>query len=146
MSVQEITEMGPIDYILIEWRDRQPQGEAAPLLVDLADRGVIRILDLVFMAKDTEGSVTVLEAADIEAIEGLEQLLGAASGLLDDEDVLEAAEALDAGTSALLLVYENSWAAPIATALRGNGGQLVAGGRIPIQAVLQAIESAEAGS
>lgn len=145
MSVAELDEMGPIDYVLIEWRDQQPRGEAAPLLMDLADRGIIRILDLAFLVKDAAGSVTVLEAADVSAVEALEELAGAASGLLGDDDLEEAATALEAGTSALLLIFENSWAGPLASTVRHSGGELVASGRIPIQAVLEAIETAEAG-
>lgn len=138
--------MGPIDYLLIEWPDRQPRGEAAPLLIDLVDRGIIRILDLMFVVKDEDGSVSGLQMADVAAIEGLEVLLGASSGLLTDEDLQEAGEALEPGTSAALIVFENSWAAPLATAVRSNGGQLVASGRIPVQAVLAALEAAEAVS
>ncbi len=146
MNEDEITEMGPIDYVLIEWPDRQPNGEAAPLLIDLVDRGIIRILDLSFITKDADGAVAALAVADVEAIEGLEDLIGASSGLLSAEDLDEAAAALEPGTSAALLVYENSWAAPFATAVRRNGGQLVASGRIPVQAVLEALEAVEAGS
>lgn len=143
---EEITEMGPIDYLLIEWPDRQPRGEAAPYLLDLVDSGIIRILDLSIVRREEDGSVSTLLLADVEAIEGLEELLGASSGLLSEEDLAEAGEALEPGASAVLLVYENSWAAPLATALRGNGGQLVASGRIPVQALLEALERAEADS
>lgn len=146
MSADEITEMGPIDYLLIEWPDGQPNGEAGPLLIDLVDRGIIRILDLMFIVKDQDGSVAAMKVADVEAIEGLEELLGASSGLLDEDDVREAAEALEPGVAAGLLVYENRWAAPFATAVRRSGGQLVANGRIPVQAVLAALDAVEAGS
>src|SRR5215211_281050 len=101
--------MGPIDYLLIEWPDRQPDGEAAPLLMDLADRGIIRILDIALMAKDEDGTV----------------------GALDLGDLQEAAAALNPGSAAAVLVFENRWAAPFASAVRRNGGQLVASGRIP---------------
>jgi len=143
---EEITEMGPIDYLLIEWPDRQPRGEAAPHLLALVDAGIIRILDLSLVRKEDDGSVSTLLLADVEAIEGLEELLGASSGLLSEEDLAEAGEALEPGASAALIVYENSWAAPLATALRENGGQLVATGRIPVQALLEALETAESGS
>lgn len=146
MNETDITEMGPIDYILIEWPDQQPQGEAAPLLIDLVDRGIIRVLDVSIIVKDEDGSAAALGAADVAAIEGLEELLGAASGMLSNDDLQEAAEAMEPGTSAALIVYENSWAAPFATAVRRNGGQLVASGRIPVQAVIAALDAAEAGS
>jgi Family of unknown function (DUF6325) len=137
----QIEEMGPIDYILVEWPGRQPNGEVAPHLVDLVDRGLIRILDLIFLAKDEDGTVRGLE---IDAEGDLAVFLGATSGLLGEDDIEEAGNALEPGTSAALLVYENSWAAPFATAVRRSGGQLVAGGRIPIQAVLAALDAVEA--
>jgi len=146
MNEPDMTEMGPIDYLVVEWPERQPNGEAAPLLVDLVERGVIRILDLAFIRKDESGAVSAIETADVEAIVGLEELLGASSGLLDGEDFSEAGEALEPGTSAALLVYENTWAAPFATAVRRSGGQLVATGRIPVQAVVGALDAAEANS
>jgi hypothetical protein len=143
-SLDEL-EMGPIDYLVIEWPDRQPTGTAAPLLVDLVDRGLIRLLDLAFIAKGEDGSVTRMEIADLgEEVEEFAVFVGANSGLLGDEDTDEAAAALEPGTSAALLVYENLWAAPFATAVRRSGGQLVASGRIPVQAVLAALDAAEA--
>ena len=136
-------EMGPIDYLVVEWPDRQPTGEAAPYLLDLVDRGLIRILDLAFIAKDPDGSVARLEIADLG--DEFEVFVGASSGLLSDEDADQAAAALEPGTSAALLVYENTWAAPFATAMRRSGAQLVASGRIPTQALIAALDAAEAG-
>lgn len=145
MSAEEFDEMGPIDYLLVEWPGRQPTGEAAPHLIDLVDRGLIRILDLVFLHKDEDGSLARLEIADLgDQVEAYADFKGASSGLLSDEDTEEAANALEPGTSAALLVYENRWAAPFASALRRSGGQLVATGRIPIQAVLAALDAADA--
>jgi hypothetical protein len=136
--------MGPIDYLLIEWPGRQPTGEAAPFLVDLVERGLIRILDLAFIAKAEDGSVAGLEIADLgQQVEELKVFEGAPSGLLSEDDTAEAAAALEPGTSAALLVFENRWAAPFASALRRSGAQLVASGRIPVQAVLAALEAAE---
>src|SRR5918995_858937 len=136
--------MGPIDYVLIEWPGRQPSGEAAPILVDLVERGIIRVLDLAFITKAEDGSVAGLEIKDLgEEVGELKVFEGASSGLLTDDDTGEAAEALEPGTSAALLVYENRWAAPFATAVRRSGGQLVANGRIPVQALLAALETAE---
>lgn len=146
MDTDEITEMGPIDYILIEWIDGEPRGEAALLLGELVDNGTIRLLDLSLISKSENGEVSGIQAADVAAIEGIEELLGASSGLLDEDDMREAAEALEPGASAALIVYENSWAAPFATALRRNGAQLVASGRIPVQAMVAALDAAESRS
>jgi dihydroorotase-like cyclic amidohydrolase len=144
LSTDELEEMGPIDYLLIEWPGRQPTGEAAPILVDLVERGIIRVLDLAFIAKADDGSVAALEIADLgQEVAELTVFEGASSGLLTDDDHAEAAEALEPGTSAALMVFENRWAAPLASTLRRSGGQLVASGRIPVQAVLAALEAAE---
>lgn len=143
----ELNEMGPIDYILVEWPGRQPTGEAMPHLIDLADRGLIRILDLAFVTKGEDGSIAGLELADLgDAGTEFAAFAGASSGLLSDDDLSEAGGALEPGTSAALLVYENSWAAPFAAALRRSGGQLVASGRIPVQDVLAALDAAEASA
>ena len=140
----ELEEMGPIDYVLVEWPGRQPTGEAAPYLVDLVERGIIRVLDLTFIAKDEDGKVAGMEISEVaEQVEEMRVFEGASSGLLSDDDVAEAAEALEPGTSAALLVYENAWAGPFAAAVRRSGGQLVADGRIPVQAFLAALEEAE---
>lgn len=137
--------MGPIDYLIVEWPGRQPTGEAMPHLIDLVDRGLIRVLDLAFIAKAEDGSVAALEIADLgEEIDAFAAFEGASSGLLGDDDVAEAGSALEPGTSAALLVYENRWAAPFAAAVRRSGGQLVASGRIPVQDVLAALDAVEA--
>jgi hypothetical protein len=144
VSTEELEEMGPIDYLIIEWPDRQPSGEAAPLLADLVDRGLIRILDLAFIAKGEDGSVTMLDIGALpHESDRLGELVGASSGLLSEEDAEEAARALERGTSAAVLVYENLWAAPFAVALRRSGAQLVANGRIPVQAILAALDASE---
>jgi Family of unknown function (DUF6325) len=138
-------EMGPIDYVLVEWPGKQPEGEIAPHLVDLVDRGLIRILDLAFLAKGEDGTIEALEIADLGGeVAELAVFEGASSGLLDSEDHEQAGAALEPGTSAALLVYENTWAAPFATAVRRSGGQLVASGRIPIEDVLAALDAVEA--
>lgn len=143
-GLDQLDEMGPIDYILVEWPGRQPNGEVAPHLVDLVDRGLIRILDLAFIEKDEQGNVAALEIADVggEVVE-LAVFEGASSGLLGDDDIADAGSALEPGTAAALLVFENAWAAPFATAVRRSGGQLVASGRIPVQAVLAALDAVE---
>jgi len=144
VSANELEEMGPIDYLVIEWPDRQPSGEAAPILVDLVDRGLVRVIDIAFLAKGEDGSVTTLELSSLAAqSESLKELAGASSGLLSDEDAAEAATALEPGSTAAVLVYENRWAAPFAAALRRSGAQLVANGRIPVQGILAALDAAE---
>jgi uncharacterized protein DUF6325 len=144
LTGDELNEMGPIDYLIVEWPGRQPTGEAMPHLIDLVDRGLIRILDLAFIAKGEDGSIAALEISDLgDEVAAFE---GAASGLLSDEDMEEAGSALEPGTSAALLVFENRWAAPFAAAVRRSGGQLVASGRIPVQAVLAALDAAESAS
>lgn len=145
MNGNDVTEMGPVDYLLVEWPDRQPTGEAMPHLVDLVDRGLIRVLDLVFIAKGEDGSIARLEIADLgDEVGSFAVFEGASSGLLSDEDMGEAAAALEPGTSAALLVFENRWAAPFASAMRRSGGQLVASGRIPVQDILAALDAVEA--
>ncbi len=139
-GLEQIEEMGPIDYLLVEWPGRQPNGEIAPHLLDLVDRGLIRVLDLVFLAKDEDGTVRgieVGEAVDLAVFEG------ASSGLIAADDIEEAGAVMEPGTSAALLVYENTWAAPLAVAVRQSGGQLVSSGRIPIQTVLAALDATE---
>jgi len=141
----ESIELGPVDYVVIEWPGRQPNGEALPHLVDLVDRGLIRVLDLAFVHKDEDGSVAGLEIAELGAqVEEIAIFSGASSGLLSDEDLDEAANALEPGTSAAVLVYENSWAAPFAAAVRSSGGQLVASGKISVQDIEAALDAAEA--
>jgi hypothetical protein len=136
-----IEEMGPIDYLLVEWTGRQPHGELAPHLVDLVDRGLIRVLDLVILAKEEDGSVATIELGELPELAALE---GASTGLVDEEDLQEAGAVMEPGTSAALLIYENAWAAPFAVAMRKSGGQVVSSGRIPIQQILAALEAAEA--
>jgi len=145
LSSDEINEMGPIDYLIVEWPGRQLTGEALPHLIDLVDRGLIRVLDLNFIAKDEDGSVAALEIADLgDEVDVFANFEGASSGLLGDDDIQEAGNALEPGTSAALLVFENRWAAPFAAAVRRSGGQLVASGRIPVQDVLAALDAVEA--
>jgi hypothetical protein len=142
---EAIEEMGPVDYLVVEFPGSKMTGEGLPLLVDLVDRGIIRILDLVFVKKELDGSVSGLAVADFDADGELDLAVfeGATSGLLDEGDVAEAGGVLEPGSSAVVLVYENVWAAPLAVAVRRGGGQLVANGRIPVQAMLAAVDAAE---
>ena len=146
MSEAQLEEMGPIDYVVLEWPGKLPTaGEVQPLLLDLVDRGIIRILDIAFLTKDEDGSVAALDVGELKQVAAaFAEFEGASSGLLGYEDLEEAAAALEPGTSAAVLVWENRWAAPVAAALRRSGGQLVASGRIPIQAILAALDAVEA--
>jgi hypothetical protein len=146
VSEEQLDELGPIDYMVLEWDGEQPvTGEVMPLLLDLVDRGTIRILDLAFMLKDEDGAVAALDLVELaQADAGLAAFEGASSGLLGQDDLEEAAVALEPGTVAAVLVWENLWAAPVAAALRRSGGQLVANGRIPVQAILASLDASEA--
>ena len=145
---EALDETGPIDYLVVEFPGNRMTGEAFPLLVDLVDRGLVRILDLVFVRKDLDGSVVGLELADLNGDGQLDLSVfdGASSGLLGEDDIQEAGEAVQPGSSAGILIYENVWAAPFAAAVRRSGGQLVASGRIPIQAILAALDASEPAS
>jgi hypothetical protein len=145
-QASDLDQMGPVDYLVVAFPTDRMTGEAFPRLIELVDRGIIRILDLVFLRKDHDGRVTTLTQVDLERMRVLEAALfeGAASGLLGTDDVAEAATALEPGTAAAVLVYENVWATPFATALRRSGGQLVASGHIPVQALVAALDEIEA--
>jgi uncharacterized membrane protein len=144
----ELDEMGPIDYIVVEFPGSKMNGEAFPHLIDLVDRGIVRILDLVFVTKDLDGSVKGIAIADFDDDGELDLAVfeGASSGLISDDDIQEAGGILEPGSSAGILVYENVWAAPFARAVRQGGGQLVASGRIPVQAMLAAVDAADAAA
>ena len=143
MTDESVLEMGPIDYIVLEWPGRQPKGDAVPLIIDLVERGIIRVLDIALMVKGDDGSVAAVDLGDLDEDSGFGVFDGATTGLITQADLEEAATALNPGTSAAVLVWENVWAAPVAVALRRSGGQLVASGRIEIQAVLAALELIE---
>jgi hypothetical protein len=140
-----LEEMGPIDWVILEWADGRPSGnEVAPMIIDLVDRGIIRLLDIAFIHKDEDGAVTALDLDHLGDGTAFAVFAGASSGLVDHDDLEEAGHALQPGASAAVLVWENRWAAPVATALRRSGGQLVASGRVPVQALLASLEAVEA--
>ena len=145
-NADTLLEMGPIDYIVLEWPGQQPDGSVAPLILELVDRGLIRILDVAFLGKDENGSAYAVDIADIDAAEAFGVFEGASSGLLREEDLAEAASVLEPGTTAAVLVWENRWAAPVAVAIRKSGGQLVASGRIPVQAIIASLDALEGGN
>jgi hypothetical protein len=140
-------ELGPIDIVVIAYPAGAPMtGEAVPMLLDLVDRGIIRVLDAMFVIKDEDGTYSGFEAIDLET-KGVGDLVafeGASSGLLGDDDVATAADGIEPGSAALMLVYENRWAGPFAAAVRRNGGRLVDFQRIPMQELIAALEAAEA--
>jgi len=143
----EALEIGPVDIIVIGFPADAPRtGEAIPMFVDLVDRGVIRVLDVLMVEKDTDGTVRGLEIADLDG-DGQNDLRvfdGARTGMLGDEDAELAGEALAPGEAAVLICFENAWAAPFAAAVRRNGGQLLDFQRIPAPEVMAAIEALNA--
>jgi hypothetical protein len=138
--------MGPIDYLVMEFAGERLTGESLPLLIDLVDREIIRILDLVFIRRATDGSVTTLTITELDVDDDLDltPFDGAWSGVVDQDDIDEAGQVLEAGRVAVLIVYENTWAGPLVGALHRSGAQVVAGGRIPVDALLGALDAVEA--
>jgi hypothetical protein len=146
---ESVDELGPVDWIVVEFPGTKFNGEIAPVMKDLEDRGLVRILDLLILKKDEDGSLEALEASDVDESElgALRAYESALAMVLSEQDVSDLAEVIAPGSSAAVLVWENLWAAPFGTAVRHSGGQLVASGRIPTQAVLAAMEAdAEEGA
>ena len=140
-------EIGPIDIAVIGYPPDAPMtGEAAPLLVDLVERGIIRVLDVLFVTKNEDGTFSGFDARDLsdKGVGDFEVFEGASSGLLGDEDAEKAAEAIEPGSAAVMIVYENRWAAPFVAAVRRNGGEAIAFERIPAQDVIDALDALEA--
>jgi hypothetical protein len=141
----ELQDMGPVDYVVLAWpAGVKTRGEVAPLIVNLVDRGIIRILDIAFIAKDADGNVEVVDLEHLGPGGEFAEFEGASSGLLDFEDMTEAAADLEPNSAAAILVWENRWAAPVAMAIRRSGGLLIDGGRIPVQGILAALDALEA--
>ncbi len=141
-----LDELGPVDYVIVEFPAGHSSftGEMAKELVALVDAGTIRVIDVLILVKDADGSVEAMELSDIEELGELQVLETQLAELLAEDDVLDLAAAMDPGSVAGVLVYENLWAAPFAAAARRSGGQLIANGRIPIQAIIASIEAEEA--
>jgi hypothetical protein len=140
-------EIGPIDIVVIAYPADAPMtGEAVPLVLDLVERGIIRILDVLFVMKNEDGTFSGFEATDLDAkgVGDFREFEGASSGLLGDEDVATASQALEPGSAAVMIVYENRWAAPFAAAVRRNGGVVIDNQRIPVQDVIDALDAVEA--
>jgi len=143
---EDLDEIGPIDYLVVEFPGNKMTGEGLPLLLELTQRGIIRVLDLQFLSKAEDGTVTAVSIQDLGQADqsvDLEIFQGAASGILDHSDLAEAANAVEPGNAAAVLVYENTWAGPFAAALRRGGAQVVANGRIPLQALLESLDATE---
>ncbi|MBA8963805.1 DUF6325 family protein [Rhodococcus opacus] len=142
---EEIDELGPVDWIVVEFPGGKFNGEIAPALGDLVERGIVRVLDLLLLRKDMDGSLEAYELTDLDDSEigELRSYETELAMLLSEDDVDAVAAAIDPGSTAAVLVWENTWAAPFASATRRAGGQLVASGRIPVQALLAAIETDE---
>ena len=148
MEAHEV-ELGPIDIVVIAYPADAPMtGEAVPMLLDLVDRGIIRVLDVLFVRQNEDGTLSGFEATDLDAdsLGDFKVFEGASSGLLGEDDVATAGEALEPGSAAVMIVYENRWAGPFAAAVRRNGGVLVANERIPAQDLMDALDTADAVS
>jgi hypothetical protein len=142
-TAESVDELGPVDWLVVEFPGSRFKGEIAPALDELVEAGTIRVLDLVLIKKAEDGSIDLFEINDLDESElgGIVAYETELAMLLGAEDVEAVAAAVEPGSSAALLVWENLWAAPFASAVRRAGGQLVANGRIPVQAILAAIEA-----
>jgi hypothetical protein len=136
--------IGPVEYLVLGFPGNQFTGAIAPALADLSSNGTIRILDLVFIAKDGDGNVVAVELEDHDEAEAFAGLEGEIGGLVSQDDIEHAAEGLEPNSSAALLVWEDTWAAPLADALRESGGILIEGGRIPHDLIEVALAAANA--
>lgn len=135
---------GPIDFVLLEFPRDRLTGEAAQALMDLIEAGIVRLYDLMVVSKDSDGNVEVLEMnEDASGATGFSYFAGARSGLLGDDDVAEAAGALEPNTVAAMIVYENTWAVPFVAAARKNGGEVVASARIPAGDIMATLDDLE---
>ena len=142
----ELDATGPISYLIVEFPGSKMTGEGLAALVDLVDRGVVRVLDLLFVERGTSGDVHVLDIRDIDGDGTLDMVVfeGAASGLMDEDDVADAGSVIEPGSSAAILIFENRWATPFTQALRRSGAELVAAGFIPHDDLVASLDAAEA--
>ncbi len=143
MADESIEELGPVDYLVVEFPAGASNfsGEMAAELASLVDKGIVRVLDVLILTKDADGSVEAFEIDDLDAVGELQQIEAQLAELLAEEDVEHLAAAMEPGSTAGVLIWENLWAAPFGAAARRAGGQLVASGRIPIQAIAAALEA-----
>ncbi|MEL4318387.1 DUF6325 family protein [Leifsonia sp. YIM 134122] len=143
MPAEDLNELGPVDFYVIEFPAGQANftGEMAEELVKLVDAGIIRVIDAIILTKDADGEVDAMELSDVPDLGALVAIEGQLAELLAADDVVNLAAAMEPGSVAGVLVYENLWAAPFASAARRAGGQLIANGRIPIQAIIASLEA-----
>ena len=143
---QTLDAMGPVSYLVVEFPGNKMTGEGLAALVDLVDLGIVRVLDLVFVMRDTDGSITAMELRDIDGDGELDLTVfeGASSGLLDSSDLEQAGSVLEEGASAAILVFENSWAIPFMRGIRNGGAEVIAAGYIPADDLVAALDAAEA--
>ncbi len=143
MTNTPLDELGPVDYIVVEFPAGASNftGEMAKELLRLVDAGTIRVIDVLILTKNEDGSIDATELSDIEELGNLQALEAELAELLAEEDVDQLAAAMEPGSTAGVLIWENLWAAPFASAARRSGGQLIATGRIPIQAIIASIEA-----
>jgi Family of unknown function (DUF6325) len=148
MSQGSLDELGPVAYVVVEFPAGSSNftGEMAKELLSLVDRGLIRVIDVLILTKGDDGSVEAMELSDVADLGELETLEAELAELLAEEDVEHLAAAMEPGSTAGVLIWENLWAAPFASAARRSGGQLIANGRIPIQAIIASIEADEASA
>jgi Family of unknown function (DUF6325) len=142
-------ELGPVDIIVIGFPAGAPMtGDTVPIFLDLVDRGIIRVLDALFVRKDEDGTFSGFDLADVDedTAGDLTLFAGATTGLLDDNDVALAAAEIEPGSAAVMIVYENRWAAPFIASVRRNGGELIASQRIGVQQLIDALDAAEAAA
>ena len=146
MTNTPLDELGPVDYLVVEFPAGASNftGEMAKELIALVDAGTIRVIDVLVLTKNDDGTVDAMELSDIEELGELQAIEADLAELLAADDVMNLAAAMDPGSTAGVLIWENLWAAPFASAARRSGGQLIANGRIPIQAIIASIEADEA--
>src|SRR5215213_2428428 len=146
MTNTPLDELGPVDYVVVEFPagEQNFTGEMAAELVKLVDAGTIRVIDVLILDKNEDGSVDATELSDIEQLGELQAIEAELAELLAADDVDALAAAMEPGSTAGVLIFENLWAAPFASAARRSGGQLIASGRIPIQAIIASIEADDA--
>jgi hypothetical protein len=144
---EDVDAIGPVSYLIVEFPGNRMTGEGLPILVDLVDRGVIRILDLLFVTRGDDGSLRAVEITDIDHDGQLDLAVfeGATSGLIDQSDLDDAAAVVEPGSSAAILLFENTWARDFTQALRNGGAELVAAGYVPLEALAASLDVAETG-
>jgi hypothetical protein len=148
LSAKSLDELGPVDYLVVEFPANASNftGEMVDELVSLVDRGIIRIIDVLILTKDADGAIDAAELSDLDNLGKFQAIEAELAEMLAEDDVIQLAAAMEPGSTAGVLIWENLWAAPFASAARRSGGQLIANGRIPIQAIIAAVQADDAMS